>query len=95
MNDEPHEARLKRLHMRSMRRGIKEMDLILMAFAEARLETMDAPTLDTYDALLSENDQDLYQWVSGQREAPAPLAPMIAEIRAVALQSSGGVGKPG
>ena len=30
MTEESHEHRLKRLKMRSMRRGIKEMDLILM-----------------------------------------------------------------
>ena len=57
--------------MRSMRRGIKEMDLILSAFASAELAQMDADTLDRYDALLNENDQDLYQWVTGQDPAPA------------------------
>lgn len=73
--------------MRSMRRGIKEMDLILTAFAEARLATMDDGTLDLYDALLQENDQDLYQWVTGQVPAPAPYAALIAEI-AQALQKT-------
>lgn len=80
---EPHEARVKRLHMRSMRRGTKEMDLILMRFAAARLAQMDGPALDAYEALLSENDQDLYQWVSGQAEAPGEHAALIGEIRAL------------
>ncbi len=77
---ELHEHRIKRLKMRSMRRGIKEMDLILMRFAEARLEAMNAAELDLYEALLNENDQDLYQWVSGQAGAPEALAPLIEEI---------------
>ena len=81
---ETPENRLKRLTMRSMRRGIKEMDIILMRYADARLAAMDAAQLDAYEALLEENDQDLYQWVSGQRPAPAPLQPLIADITAVA-----------
>ncbi|WP_323766698.1 succinate dehydrogenase assembly factor 2 [Marinovum sp.] len=89
------EAQVKRLRMRSMRRGIKEMDLILMAYAEARLETMKAAELARYEALLAENDQDLYQWVSGQVAAPAEHAGMIADIRAVALSVTGGVGQTG
>ncbi|MGB0439323.1 MAG: succinate dehydrogenase assembly factor 2 [Paracoccaceae bacterium] len=77
---EPHDTRLRRLTMRSMRRGIKEMDIILSAYAAARLETMTAQDLDAYEALLSENDQDLYQWVSGQQPCPQRLAPLVADI---------------
>ena len=92
---EARDARIKRLRMRSMRRGIKEMDLILVAYAEARLVAMDAPALDRYDALLSENDQDLYQWVSGQMTPPPAHAALIADIRDVALSAAGGVGQTG
>lgn len=74
--------RVKRLRMRSMRRGIKEMDLILSAYAEARLGGMDDAGLDGYDALLEENDHDLYQWVSGQAAPPARHAALIGDIRA-------------
>lgn len=81
---EPRETRIKRLHMRSMRRGIKEMDILLMRFAAHKLESMETVELDAYEALLSENDQDLYQWVSGQRPAPQEHAPLIAEIARVA-----------
>ena len=58
--NETRDIRLKRLVMRSMRRGIKEMDLILSRFAAARLEAMTCTELDRYEALLEENDQDLY-----------------------------------
>jgi len=74
--------RLKRLAMRSMRRGIKEMDLILSAYARDRLVGMDEASLQTYDALLSENDQDLYLWVTGQTEAPEQFSAMISDISA-------------
>ena len=82
---ETPENRLKRLRMRSMRRGIKEMDLILIRYADARLAELPAPELDLYEALLSENDQDLYQWVSDQSPPPQPLAGLVADIRKVAL----------
>ncbi|WP_422071404.1 succinate dehydrogenase assembly factor 2 [Tranquillimonas rosea] len=77
---EPHETRLKRLRMRSMRRGIKEMDLILAAYADARLHQLGHEALDRYDALLEENDQDLYRWVSGQETPPEHFEPMIDDI---------------
>ncbi len=77
---EPRDIRIKRMKMRSMRRGIKEMDLILTAYADRNLDGMDADGLDTYDAMLSENDQDLYQWVTGQVQPPEALADLIADI---------------
>jgi len=84
--NETRENRLKRLHMRSMRRGIKEMDLILSAFAENNLADMAGEELDLYDALLLENDQDLYTWVTGAVPAPPRFASMIARVSS-ALQT--------
>ena len=77
---ESRETRIKRMQMRSMRRGIKEMDLILSAFADGRLAGMDVAELDLYDALLHENDQDLYQWVTGQVPAPTRYGALISDI---------------
>jgi len=33
-----------------------------------------------YDLLLTENDHDLYSWVTGTAVAPAEFAPLIAQI---------------
>lgn len=77
---ETHEHRLKRMHMRSMRRGIKEMDIILSAYAKANLAKMDSEQLDLYDQMLDENDQDLYQWVTGQVAAPEALKILIKDV---------------
>lgn len=79
------ETKRKRLHMRSIRRGIKEMDIILSAFSDAHLALLDAAQLDTYDALLSENDHDLYQWVSGQTSEPDHYGDLMGLIRAGAV----------
>ncbi|MBI6628893.1 succinate dehydrogenase assembly factor 2 [Pontibaca salina] len=79
----PAEARLKRLKMRSMRRGIREMDLILTAYADHNLAKMTDSALNDYEALLHENDHDLYQWVTGQTDAPKRYQSMIKEISGV------------
>lgn len=77
---ETAEARLKRMAMRSWRRGTKEMDLILGPYADANLAGMGEDKLKIYDLLLEENDQDLLPWVLEQFPAPAHLADLIAEI---------------
>ncbi len=74
------EHRLKRLRMRSWRRGTKEMDLILGPFADARLDGLSVAEIDIYDKLLDENDQDLLPWVLGQNPAPDALVGLIAII---------------
>ena len=77
---ELHDHKIKRLKMRSMRRGIKEMDLILSHFAQATLDQMTEEELVNYDLLLAENDHDLYSWVTGAAAAPPEFAPLIAQI---------------
>ena len=79
---EPHEHRIKRLKMRSMRRGIKEMDLILQRFADRHLSEMDDAGLERYDAMLSENDHDIYQWVTGQAAPPETYSGLVGAIMA-------------
>ncbi|MGR3343975.1 MAG: FAD assembly factor SdhE [Paracoccaceae bacterium] len=66
--------------MRSWRRGTREMDLILGPFADANLAHMTPGELALYDQLLSENDQDLYQWVTGQADCPDKLKASIARV---------------
>jgi len=77
---EPIESRRKRMHIRAWRRGTKEMDLILGGYADAHLAAMDAARLDAFDALLAEDDHDLYQWVTGQAEPPAQHAALVGEL---------------
>ena len=82
MSEETREVRLKRLRMRSCRRGTKEMDLILMRFAETRLPDLGSDELDRYEALLEESDTELYTWISGQVPPPEAHAPMVERIAA-------------
>jgi antitoxin CptB len=81
---ETTETRLKRMRMRSWRRGTKEMDLVLGPYADAHLTEMTVPDLNTFDALLEENDQDLMAWLLGQDAPPKALAPLLVRIAAFA-----------
>ena len=77
---EDRETRVRRLSMRSMRRGIREMDLILSAYANRALGQMSPAELELYDAFLSENDHDLYRWVSGAEAPPERYAALVGDI---------------
>lgn len=85
MTGETAEIRLKRLKMRSWRRGTKEMDLILGPFSDTGLASLNPKDLEVYEKLLEENDQDLYQWFSGQVEKPARFSVLIDHIAASGL----------
>ena len=66
-----------------MRRGTREMDILLSRYADARLAGLDPDTLDLFDALLEENDQDLYVWVTGQAAPPERYAGLVRDIAQV------------
>ncbi len=63
-------TRRKRLLYQSAHRGTKESDLLLGAFAAAHLAAFDAAALEHYEALLNENDQDLFDWMTGRAAPP-------------------------
>jgi antitoxin CptB len=69
--DEAVETLRKRLLYQSSHRGTQESDLLLGAFARARLPAFSAAQLERYAALLEESDNDLFDWISG-RAAPPP-----------------------
>ncbi|KPP84989.1 MAG: hypothetical protein HLUCCA08_11470 [Rhodobacteraceae bacterium HLUCCA08] len=79
---EDRATRRKRLYMRSIRRGIREMDLILGAYADRALAGMEDGALDAYERLLDESDHDLYAWISGQARAPEAFMPLVDDIAA-------------
>ena len=84
------EIKRKRLKMRSMRRGIKEMDLILKNFADLNLSSMSELELENFENLLLENDQDLYQWSTGQIDPEKEFVDLIEDIKNF-ISNSGGL----
>lgn len=65
------EIRRKRLLWRSGHRGMKELDLILEAFATKHLADLGVDEISEYERLLALPDGELYAWLSGQ--VPIPL----------------------
>ena len=77
---ETREIRLKRLKIRSWRRGMREMDMLLGPFSDGPLGELSDRELDVYEDLLSENDQEIYRWVSGQDEVPVQYQELIRAV---------------
>ncbi len=64
------EIRRRRLRFRSWHRGTKETDLILGRFADTYVAGFDADQLARYEALLEEEDPDIYAWLTGGQPVP-------------------------
>jgi len=79
---ETRETRIKRLRIRSWRRGIKEMDLILGGFSDAGLADLTDAELDVYDEMLEENDHDLFSWVCGHVPTPDKFSVLLQKVMA-------------
>ena len=63
----------RRLLFQSKHRGVKELDLILGAFAEAHLAGFRMAELQQFAVLLGEPDPDIYDWLVGRVPLPARL----------------------
>lgn len=71
MSEEPSvdEIDRKRLYWHS-RRGMWELDLLLIPFLEHCYDSLDADDREAYRSLIDEEDQDLFLWLM-RREWPA------------------------
>lgn len=76
------DIRLRRLGIRSWRRGTRETDLVLGRYWDEAGKALGESELDLYEDLLCENDQDLYAWVCGRAEPPERFVCLIARIKA-------------
>jgi antitoxin CptB len=61
--NETDEQRRQRLRFRSWHRGTRELDLLLGSFADANLAGFSKEQVDQFEALLIEQDPDLYDWI--------------------------------
>lgn len=68
------EHRVKRLIYQSWYRGCKETDILLGNFAKAHLAELDDAGLDSFEALLGEQDADVYGWLTGTIPVPPHFA---------------------
>ena len=81
MND--LDARRRRIVFRSWHRGMREMDLLLGRFADARIAQLSAGELDDYEALLEAPDRDIFAWLTGEAATPGDfVTPVLEKLRA-------------
>lgn len=77
------DARRKKLLFRSWHRGMREMDLILGSFADARIGDLTDAEIDQYEVLLDVNDTELLPVITGEKPIPDdPSASLLATILA-------------
>lgn len=63
--------RKRKLKFRAWHRGTREMDLLMGSFADSHLPDFGDAQLDQFEHLLTCNDPDLYDWITGKVAPPA------------------------
>ncbi len=67
------EIRIKKLLYQSWYRGCKETDKIVGLFAKKYIHELSDIELDELEAILNENDNDIFDWLSNKREMPEEI----------------------
>ncbi|MGQ0677566.1 MAG: FAD assembly factor SdhE [Rhodospirillales bacterium] len=75
------DTRRKRLIFRAWRRGTREADLLLGRFAEAHVPGWSAAQLDRFEALLTESDPDIYDWLTERQAAPPAYGDVVLLLK--------------
>ncbi|MBY0428998.1 MAG: succinate dehydrogenase assembly factor 2 [Alphaproteobacteria bacterium] len=75
----------KKLTFRSWHRGTKEMDLMMGKFADAILPSYGQVQLEAYEALMHENDPDIYNWITLQEALPEHIKNNTALLELIAF----------
>ena len=70
----------RRARMRS-RRGLLELDLLLVPFCEVVYAQLSETQQACYDALLGEDDVELLVWLKGEATPTPELQTMVERIR--------------
>ena len=74
-------ARLRKLRIRSWRRGTREMDLLLGEFADRNLATLEHEEIEEFESLLDEADAQVLDMLFGRMQVNS-LARIVERIQA-------------
>ena len=76
------EIRLKRLHYRAHHRGVKEADLLIGGFFDARSAEWTDEEIALFEELIEEQDVDIMAWAIGTQDVPLQWqGPMIDTMK--------------
>jgi len=77
------DTRRRRIRVRAWRRGMREMDIIMGGFVDARLDALCEADVAALEALLDVPDDEAFRWISGAERVPAQYdTPLLREIAA-------------
>jgi antitoxin CptB len=77
------DARRRRVLFRSWHRGMREVDLLLGQFADARIGDLTEEELDQFEHFMDAQDPDIFSWFAGSKPVdPAYAAPIFETIKA-------------
>jgi succinate dehydrogenase flavin-adding protein (antitoxin of CptAB toxin-antitoxin module) len=65
--------RINRLLYRARQRGWLELDLLVGLWAERCVPSLSEAQLDDFEALLNQENPELYKWLTGQIEPPESM----------------------
>ena len=75
------DPRRRRILFRARRRGLREMDIALGAFADAHLTALTESELAEVEAWLDLPDPDILSWLTGEAPLPARFdTPLFAKL---------------
>ena len=80
ISSEGLDPRRRRLKFRLWHRGIREMDLVLGAFADAELAGLNDADLTEVEAWLEIPDQQMFAWVNGRLLVQGALETQVKTV---------------
>jgi antitoxin CptB len=85
------DLRRRKLLFRAWHRGMREMDLIMGRFADARVAELNERELAEFERLIEAPDRDLLAWITGEETVtPDYDGALFRELRDFHLNPGGG-----
>ena len=77
------DPRRRKILFRCWHRGMREVDLLLGQFADARIDALSEDDLDQLEQFMEANDVDIFSWFAGSKPVdPEYARPIFETIRA-------------
>ena len=82
------DPRRRRVLFRCWHRGMREVDLLLGQFADARIDSLSEIELDQLENFMEAQDADIFSWFAGKPVDPQYDAPIFLTIKAFHTHNS-------
>ncbi len=86
MDGRERDRKRRSIRVRSKRRGMRELDLLIGRFVDECLAHLPDAELEHLEALLFETDVSVFNWITGMTDCPDRYRNLISEVRRVATK---------